>query len=227
MNKNIRSINVGSIYARILEGFGNRLVSRAERIKKNAAVIDLKGDREVEWSWVYSNIPDGDLKVLDFGCGPTPIGSFVAARRGSHVTAFDLHKYLFPVNCERVTPVVGDILSFNFGETKYDLVINCSTIEHVGLPGRYGGEVGADSDLKAMSVLKSLLNHKGKMILTIPIGIDSVHLYFHRVYGRKRLPKLLESWKIEKEEYWAKLRGMVSSTDEFTARKSAEKALEL
>lgn len=209
MTQNSNSFNVGLICARVLEGLGNRLHSQAARIKKNSAVIDLAGDREVEWSWVYSNIPEGNLEVLDFGCGPTPIGSFVAARRGSQVTAFDLHKYSFPVNMKHVTPVVGDVLTFDFGARKYDCVINCSTIEHVGLPGRYGGNVGADSDIRAMAVLKSLLNCSGKMILTLPIGVDSVHLPFHRVYGQQRLPKLLEGWRIEKEEYWAKFKDNV------------------
>ena len=204
MTQNFDSFNARLICARILEGLGNRLHSQAAQIKKNAAIIDLTGDREVEWSWVYSNIPDGDLRVLDFGCGPSPIGSFVAARRGSLVTAFDLHKYLFPLKLERLTPVIGDILSFNFGATKYDLVLNCSTIEHVGLPGRYGGGEGVDLDFKAMAVLKSLLCHSGKMVLTLPVGIDNVHLPFHRVYGRRRLPELLKGWEIEKEEYWAK-----------------------
>jgi hypothetical protein len=33
----------------------------------------------------------------------------------------------------------------------FDTVINCSTVEHVGLPGRYGGPSIPDGDLEACS----------------------------------------------------------------------------
>jgi hypothetical protein len=42
------------------------------------------------------------------------------------------------------------------------------------------------------------------MVLTIPVGIDAVHAPNHRIYGDKRLPRLLEHWEIREESYWAK-----------------------
>ena len=42
------------------------------------------------------------------------------------------------------------------------------------------------------------------MLLTIPIGQDVISPPLHRVYGKRRLPKLLDGYIIEKEEYWIK-----------------------
>lgn len=87
----------------------------------------------------------------------------------------------------------------------FDLIINCSVIEHVGLAGRYGvTEDLLDGDLDAMERLKMLLKPEGIMLLTIPVGKDAVFPPLHRVYGEARLPLLLSGYIIEKEQYWTK-----------------------
>jgi hypothetical protein len=83
--------------------------------------------------------------------------------------------------------------------------LNCSTIEHVGLSGRYGvTEERTDGDLEAMARLRQILKPGGKMLLTIPAGKDSVFAPLHRIYGEIRLPTLLEGYRILKEEFWMK-----------------------
>ncbi|MFZ8805620.1 MAG: DUF268 domain-containing protein, partial [Candidatus Calescibacterium sp.] len=61
-----------------------------------------------------------------------------------------------------------------------------------------------DGDIEAMKILKIILKPGGKMLLTIPVGQDNVFKPLHRVYGKERLPRLLEGWEILKEEYWIK-----------------------
>jgi hypothetical protein len=81
----------------------------------------------------------------------------------------------------------------------------CSAIEHVGLAGRYGvTKDRPDGDIEAMKILKIILKPGGKMLLTIPVGQDNFFKPLHRVYGKERLPRLLEGWEILKEEYWIK-----------------------
>jgi hypothetical protein len=42
------------------------------------------------------------------------------------------------------------------------------------------------------------------MILTIPVGVDTVVKTKHRVYGKKRLPLLISDYKVLKEVFWIK-----------------------
>ena len=50
---------------------------------------NLRGDRDIEWSWIVANLPDGPGEALDLGCGTGPPG-LIAARRGYKTTAIDL-----------------------------------------------------------------------------------------------------------------------------------------
>jgi SAM-dependent methyltransferase len=166
--------------------------------------LGLTGDRDVEWSWIASQMPSGPGEALDFGSGGGRTG-IVAVQRGFNVTAVDLEWTSWPYSHPRLRFVQGDILKLSLPEEHFDLVINCSTVEHVGLPGRYGvREHRRDGDLEAMGRLRSLMKPGAVMLLTIPVGRDAVFVSFHRVYGAKRLPALLEGYAVEGEEYWVK-----------------------
>ena len=165
---------------------------------------DLSGDREIEWSWVAARIPQGSGEAIDFGCGQSPLG-LVAAHAGFRVTAVDLGEVAWPYRHERLKFLQGDILELPLEEARFDLAINCSAIEHVGIAGRYGVTEGhADGDLAAMARLRSLLRPGGLMLLTIPVGSDAVFAPWHRVYGPERLPRLLQGFTVESREFWLK-----------------------
>lgn len=145
---------------------------------------------------------------MDFGPGGSNLG-LLAARRGFDVTAVDLEQTCWPYMHSRLRFVQGDILKMSFPPQYFDLVINCSTVEHVGLSGRYGVKFpNPDGDLKAMSLIRSWLKPGGLMLLTIPVGRDSVFIPMHRVYGVERLPRLLNGYSVEKKEFWLKDREM-------------------
>jgi SAM-dependent methyltransferase len=166
--------------------------------------IDMEGDRDIEWSWIISQMPPGPGEALDVGPGGSYLG-LIAAQEGFNVTAVDLE----PINQHYSHPKInlkqGDICNIPLPENYFALVLNCSTVEHVGLSGRYGVKTNhTDGDLEAMSRLKRLMKSEGVMLLTIPVGQDSVIAPFHRIYGIDRLPRLLEGYIIEKENYWCK-----------------------
>ncbi len=166
--------------------------------------LDLWGDRDVECAFVAAHLPPGPGRALDFGCGYAFL-SAVAAERGLNVLAVDLEAQRWPWRHARVRFEQGDFLAMQFGEGTFDLVINCSAVEHVGLPGRYGVQNGeTDGDLRVMERLRRILRPGGVMLLTIPAGRDAVHAPLHRVYGPARLPRLLEGFQVEREEYWVK-----------------------
>lgn len=79
---------------------------------------------------------------------------------------------------------------------KFDVIFSISTFEHDGL-GRYGDAINPDADIEACERMKQLAVSDGIMLLAVPTGLDQLHWNIHRVYGRKRLPLMLSSWKVE------------------------------
>jgi hypothetical protein len=99
----------------------------------------------------------------------------------------------------------GDLLTLPLQPDQFELILNCSTIEHVGLIGRYGvKEDRSDGDLEAMRRLRTLMKAEGVMLMTIPVGQDAVFAPLCRVYGVQRLPRLLEGYTVVQEEFWIK-----------------------
>ena len=179
-------------------------LKRSLRADRGQSLLGLVGDRDIEWSWVCSKMPAGPGKALDFGPGGSMLG-LVAAQKGFDVLAVDLMAVEWPYRHPRLKFEQGDILGLSLEPESFDLIINCSSIEHVGLPGRYGVRLTSpDGDLRAMEALREALKQGGSMLLTIPIGLDSVFAPLHRVYGRERLPILLDGLEIESEVFWTK-----------------------
>jgi len=177
--------------------FGLRKLMREEK----SMLHPLSGDRAIEWSWITMHLPAQPSRVLDLGC----VGSVltgIASRLGHHITAVDINdiEYVMP----RVTFRKGDINKLEFGDEQFDVIMNCSMIEHIGLENRYGSLKAIDGDLDAMKKLRNLLAPDGRMLLTIPVGIDETFAPFHRIYGAERLPRLLTRYRILKKEFWMK-----------------------
>ena len=42
------------------------------------------------------------------------------------------------------------------------------------------------------------------MILTVPVGRDMVCAPQHRIYGAQRLPRLLDGYAVDEEQFWHK-----------------------
>jgi hypothetical protein len=118
---------------------------------------------------------------------------------------------------ERVSRLTADILDRPLGDRRFDQIVNCSSVEHVGLGGRYGSGESSDGDLEAMGIMADALADGGRMILTIPVGRDGVFAPQHRIYGEERLPLLLERYRIAEEQYWHKQGAAWTPTDRATA----------
>lgn len=165
---------------------------------------NLVGDRDIEYSWIVANMPHGKGKALDFGSGPGWL-SLLAARRGFDVLAIDLLPVRWSYEHKSLRFKQGNLFDLDLPANEFSLIMNCSAVEHVGLHGRYETKDSeSDGDLRAMKLMNRLMKKDGVMLLTIPVGRDRVFSPLHRVYGEQRLPKLLDSWKIEKKEYWLK-----------------------
>ena len=188
---------------RALRTAGWTLVKAADRFQIGPG---LAGDRTIEWAWSLGRLRPEPGDVLDVGAG-TGFLTLAAAFAGHEVVAVDLEPCAFEFKGMPVTYRQGDFNTLKFAPQSFDQVLNCSTIEHVGLEGRYGSPATQDGDLRAMEKLASLLRPDGDMVLTLPVGVDGVFPPYHRVYGAERLPRLLEPFAVRDEGWWAKVDG--------------------
>jgi SAM-dependent methyltransferase len=185
---------------RIVRGIKNAI----NRLMSRPRIPNLYGVRFIENSWIASHLPATPGEVLDFGSGDNYL-ALLAALRGFNVTAVDLVASWWPYIHPNIRFIRGDILKLPLSDDFFDVVINCSAIEHVGLEGRYGvTESCPNGDLEVMAYLWQILKPGGVMLLTIPVGQDAVLLPVHRVYGTQRLPQLLKDYTLEKQAFWVK-----------------------
>lgn len=185
------------------------LQSKANRpTEENAAmsIPNLAGDRALEWTYVAARIgryADQQSHILDFGCGGSGTLSFAAASLGARVLAIDLMPQKFVTGYSTIEFRQTDVKALDESE-KFDLILNCSTIEHVGLSGRYNAVEAHDGDLEAMRKLRRLSKPGGTMLLTLPVGQDAIVRPLHRIYGAERLARLLEGYEIIETWFWHK-----------------------
>ena len=102
--------------------------------KQSTNSINLSGDREIEWSFIISRFLEGPGEVLDFGASFGHL-SISAAQKGYHVLALDLDPEQFQWKHPNVDFLCGDLLTVDLPTRHFDLILNCSSVEHVGLQG--------------------------------------------------------------------------------------------
>jgi len=161
----------------------------------------LAGDRCIEWQWVLDKLPAPPATVLEIGCGHAPTAG-IAAVRGLEVTGVDLLELGYGL--PHLTFVKGDATKLDFLESHFDRVVLCSTIEHVGLEGRFTSSEDEGGDIALMDRIRPWLKPSGRLLLTLPVGRDAVFRPMHRIYGETRLPKLLAGYAATEEAYWIK-----------------------
>ena len=196
---------------------GADLALRASRrLNAGEGGATLEGDRWVEWSFCLARMAEGTGTTMDFGAD---IGflSLGAAQRGHDVVALDREPIPLLFEHPRIEAVTADILARPLADRRFDQIVNCSSVEHVGLSGRYGSSEASDGDLRAMAIMADMLVHDGRMILTIPVGRDMVCAPQHRIYGEQRLPDLLSRYQVHEEQYWRKAGDAWAETDRPTA----------
>jgi hypothetical protein len=184
----------------LLNVAGNVAVEASRRIAERDGA-SLVGDRWIEWSFCMARLAEGPGATLDFGADVGFL-SLAAAQRQHDVIALDRMSTALEYRHPRVTALQADILDRPLQGRRFDQIINCSSVEHVGLAGRYGSFEDSSGDLKAMAIMRDLLEAEGRMIMTIPVGRDLVCAPLHRIYGEERLPRLLEGYSVQEAQYW-------------------------
>src|SRR5260370_41136667 len=90
--------------------------------------------------------------------------SILDAQKGFHVVANDLEEQSFLWRHPNVEFRQGDFLKLELPRDHFDLAINCSSVEHVGVAGRYGFTVNEDEgDIHVMSRRAAILKPDGRL----------------------------------------------------------------
>lgn len=181
-------------------------IRRAQDGRHSATEPDLKGDRAIEVGWILSRAGAVPSRVLEVGSGGGVMAGYLAGM-GHSVICIDPFEAPWHLPTRRVAFVQGDVNTAEF-PCKFELITACSSVEHIGLGGRYGIDHDQiDGDLSAISAFKKLLAPSGRILMTIPVGQDAVINPHHRIYGATRLPQLLSGLAICAEAYWWKADG--------------------
>jgi SAM-dependent methyltransferase len=159
-------------------------------------------ERAIEYPWVYKNIADlKNRRVLDVG-----------AKEGLPTTDLLLENqnivYTIDINASssrekgNLIAVKGDIISTSFEDGFFDAVIVVSTLEHIGVAGRYGisdsNELG---DFQAMQEIFRVLKPEGRVLVTVPYGLGR-SLPLNRLYDISRIEKLFKDFEIITCQYF-------------------------
>ena len=163
--------------------------------------FDLAGEKLIDWGWICANLPPGQKRALEIGCGKSPVLMAMLAK-GYDVTGIDLDAAVLNL-AKGFRFVRGDFNTVDLG-ADFDVIVACSVIEHFGLAGRYSPHEDPEGDLKAMRKIRSMLRPDGVALITVPVGTDVVHRPWHRVYGTLRLPLLLEGFSVVTSRFMVK-----------------------
>jgi len=142
----------------------------------------------------FERYPVNGLKIAVIGStdqGYGPWYESICLYYGAHPITVEYNSIEF--NDPRLCAITPDDLIEN--PISFDAALSISTFEHSGL-GRYGDPIDPDGDLEAMRFWKTLVVKGGLMYLAVPIGRDKVIFNVHRIYGRKRLPSLIDQWDL-------------------------------
>jgi len=200
----LKSIRPGA--KRIDEVF-HRLFRIEPEQKPADPLSGLSGDRAIEFAFCVKALFDipKHLKVLDVGCSGSPLTTIIRNIGFSSIDGIDFLPS--PVRYKGIRYIQDDFLESNKLDDVYDVIVMCSTIEHVGLEGRYTSPSVKSGDIDAIRRSFELLRADGMLILTIPYGIENIIMPFHRVYNKHSsdmLKYLFEHFETIGEEYFMK-----------------------
>lgn len=144
------------------------ILDRINQAYKGELGKEMQEDAEKRIRWICSNV--AGTKALDVGCSQG-ITSLLLGRSGKKVIGVDIipeqidyaknelaNESEFVQN--QVKFYCGDFSDFDFGKEKFDTIIMGECLEHV-----YNPTVFLDR-------AKNLLNERGKLIVTVPFGIN-------------------------------------------------------
>ena len=195
-------MNIKQSLYNLITRFGVNIVAKV--FPEYFATEPLKPtDRYIEYSFVTRNLPCIPTKVLDVGsCGS--YFPLILAGLGYEVVSIDLREYsiIRHLKFENFTFIKEDIKKITLPDNLFNTIIAVSTIEHIGIGGRYGEDSCLRGDIAALKQMTRILKMGGEIFLTFPFGKYKIIKPFCRIYDSKSVKELIGDLSIEKEEYY-------------------------
>jgi SAM-dependent methyltransferase len=166
-------------------------------------VLAACNERIVEIPFVHRALPcPFEGRVLDVGCRESVL-SFELSCMGFEVWGIDIRPQL--IKFPGVNYVQADVCRNPFVPGSFDVVIACSSIEHVGFLTYDNREFSSDGDAVAIKAIRQLMGSGGRLILTVPFGRPG-ETNWYRVYNYGRLHELLSPslFQVQSEKFWVK-----------------------
>ena len=180
-----------------VQNIGIRVISQARKwnLIPHFPVIS---DRAIEYGFIMRELDLQEGKVLDVGFCESPLPFILAGLQCYEVYGIDIRQ--FPIEYPGLQTSVQDIRQTTFPDRFFDRIMAVSTIEHLGLAGRYGSYDDINADSKAVSEMTRILKDNGRILITVPFGMASID-HIQRIYDDKSLEDLFSGLRIEKKEY--------------------------
>jgi SAM-dependent methyltransferase len=156
------------------------------------------GERLIELPFLFRHINPPPAKVLDIGCLESVV-PIQLAMLGYKSTGIDIRDYGF--KHKNFNFIKDDFNAHDFGNEKFDIIVDISAIEHFGL-GSYGNKArDLKADQKAIDKAIRLLKPNGQLLFTAPFGVNEIVDDFERVYDSGLL-KMFSGLTFKKIEYY-------------------------
>ena len=154
-------------------------------------------DRAIEYPWMIDNISIKQGKLLDVG---STACDMLSALLPSSIEIHGINLNPKTTSNKSIKFSVGDIRKTEYADNYFDCVTCISTLEHIGVSGRYGSDYDSDGDAKAIAEMSRILKPGGEILITVPYGIKDI-LPINKLYNKNRLDKLLQNFKIYSQTY--------------------------
>lgn len=159
--------------------------------------------RVVEYPWVvnYIHTLKEHSLVLDIGCSESLFNQSLVKSK-FRVVGLDIRENLFPNKYLHF--IKRNVTDTGLPSNLFDAICVVSTIEHIGLSSYCQKIQDSDGDIQALRELSRVLKKGGSLIVTTPyVGRNALHVdLFERHYNRKRLERLIEGFRVLKEDYF-------------------------
>ena len=175
-------------------------------------------DRYLEYPWMFENIKISSGRILDVGStASNMLRDFLP--KEIEINGIDLNSK--EISDSSIKFSVGDIRKTNYEDNYFDVISCISTLEHIGVSGRYGSDEDHQGDLKAVKEMARIIKPDGTMLITVPYGINDV-LPINKLYNKERINELFNGFssiEIEYKKYFGKF-NLWLTTDEVEAAKT-------
>lgn len=154
-------------------------------------------DRFIEYPWLLENINVAHGRLLDIG---STIGDQLYETLPNAIEINCLNLSAKKFKSQEIKFKQGDIRKTDYPADYFDVITCISTLEHIGVAGRYLSDFDEQGDLKAMREIKKILKPGGVLLATVPYGAKDL-LPINKLYNKNRTSNLLTGFNIIDQEF--------------------------